>query len=103
SGPGVTDDGNGLTYTFDPIAAGIGVHTITYTTPPNECYAINEDTDTIEVKPGMEITFCPTDITLDADPTNCDVIVNYTNPQAVSGCTGSQLENFDSVTTPNLP
>lgn len=103
SGPGVTDDGNGLTYTFDPIAAGIGVHTITYTIPPNECYTINEDTDTIEVKPGMEITFCPTDITLDADPTNCDVIVNYTNPQAVSGCTGSQLENFDSVTTPNLP
>jgi hypothetical protein len=31
SGPGVTDDGNGNTYSFDPLAAGIGVHAITYT------------------------------------------------------------------------
>ncbi|MFT5779943.1 MAG: hypothetical protein ACI837_002903, partial [Crocinitomicaceae bacterium] len=31
SGLGVTDDGNGLTYSFDPAAAGVGVHTITYT------------------------------------------------------------------------
>src|SRR5690606_23582748 len=29
SGPGVTDDGNGTTYTFDPAVAGIGAHTIT--------------------------------------------------------------------------
>ena len=31
SGPGVTDDGNGLTFSFDPSAAGLGVHTLTYT------------------------------------------------------------------------
>jgi len=30
SGPGVTDDGNGATYTFDPTAAGPGAHIITY-------------------------------------------------------------------------
>ena len=30
SGPGVTDDGNGTTYSFDPAAAGVGVHTLTY-------------------------------------------------------------------------
>ncbi|MEO0728711.1 MAG: hypothetical protein AAFZ63_29515, partial [Bacteroidota bacterium] len=30
-GPGVTDDGNGMTYTFDPVAAGLGIHTLTYT------------------------------------------------------------------------
>jgi extracellular elastinolytic metalloproteinase len=28
SGPGVTDDGNGSTYSFDPAVAGVGVHTI---------------------------------------------------------------------------
>ena len=33
SGPGVTDDGNGMTYSFNPAAAGLGVHTITYTEP----------------------------------------------------------------------
>jgi len=31
SGTGVTDDGNGMTYSFDPAAAGVGTHTITYT------------------------------------------------------------------------
>ncbi|UWX53942.1 hypothetical protein NYZ99_12635 [Maribacter litopenaei] len=38
SGPGVTDDGNGLTYTFDPAVAGEGITTITYTyTNANGC------------------------------------------------------------------
>ncbi len=30
SGPGITDDGNGMTYSFDPVAAGVGTHTVTY-------------------------------------------------------------------------
>ncbi len=30
SGSGVTDDGNGMTYSFDPATAGIGIHTLTY-------------------------------------------------------------------------
>ena len=33
SGPGVTDNGNGMTFSFNPAAAGGGVHNITYTTP----------------------------------------------------------------------
>jgi hypothetical protein len=33
SGPGVTDSGNGSTFTFNPGLAGIGMHTITYTGP----------------------------------------------------------------------
>ena len=31
SGDGVTDDNNGTTFSFDPAAAGVGVHTLTYT------------------------------------------------------------------------
>ena len=30
SGTGVTDDGNGMTYSFDPATAGVGVHTINW-------------------------------------------------------------------------
>ena len=49
SGPGVTDDGNGMTYSFDPAAAGVGVHTITYTyTDVNGCQA--SASDDVEVK-----------------------------------------------------
>jgi|TARA_R100000479_G_scaffold51000_3_gene24138 extracellular elastinolytic metalloproteinase len=49
SGPGVTDDGNGLTYSFDPSAAGVGVHTISYEVPEGQCTTASTDTDTIEV------------------------------------------------------
>lgn len=49
SGPGVTDDGNGMTYSFDPVVAGVGVHTITYTTTGTACAPPSSDTDDIEV------------------------------------------------------
>ncbi len=48
SGPGVTDDGNGVTYSFDPLTAGIGTHTLTYSyTDINNC--TDSARDTIEV------------------------------------------------------
>lgn len=37
TGPGVTDAADGMTYTFDPASAGIGMHTITYTVPAPLC------------------------------------------------------------------
>ncbi len=45
SGDGVTDDGNGMTYSFDPAAAGEGENIITYTfTNANSC---SEEQDAI--------------------------------------------------------
>ncbi|QIE58149.1 T9SS type A sorting domain-containing protein [Rasiella rasia] len=49
SGPGVTDDGNGNTYSFDPVAAGAGIHTITYTVQDGACSLASSDSDDIEV------------------------------------------------------
>lgn len=49
SGPGVTDDNNGATYSFDPTAAGVGVHTISYEVMAGPCSTASTDTDTIEV------------------------------------------------------
>ncbi|MDF1697428.1 MAG: hypothetical protein P1U56_16415, partial [Saprospiraceae bacterium] len=43
SGPGVSDDGNGMTYTFNPVVAGVGVHTLTYTV------GVNSASDDVEV------------------------------------------------------
>ncbi len=76
SGPGVTDDGNGLTYSFDPIAAGVGVHTITYDTPGSSCAPPSTDSDDIEVialPAGPSATgvsdYCPgDDVTVSATP-----------------------------------
>lgn len=64
SGPGVTDDGNGLTYTFDPAAAGIGVHSIGYDVT-TQC-ASGTAFDTLEVITDVPEILCQ-DITLELD------------------------------------
>ncbi|WP_198515592.1 HYR domain-containing protein [Ulvibacter sp. MAR_2010_11] len=66
SGPGVTDDGNGMTYSFDPAAAGVGVHTLTYTfTDANGC--TGSDSDDVEVFALPTVTFtAPADLCIDA-------------------------------------
>ena len=70
SGPGVTDNGNGSTYSFDPVAAGAGVHTITYTfTDGNGCTNFAEDQ--VEVFPLPVVTFtAPADLCFDAGVQN---------------------------------
>ncbi len=66
SGTGVTDDGNGMTYSFDPAAAGAGVHTITYDyTDANGC--MNSATDDVEVFDLPVVAFtAPMDVCIDA-------------------------------------
>ncbi len=49
SGPGVVDDGNGSTYSFDPVVAGVGIHTITYDVPAGPCSIASSASDDIEV------------------------------------------------------
>lgn len=54
SGPGVIDDGNGLTYSFDPEVAGEGIQTITYTyTNGNGC--TSSASDDILIFPAMPL------------------------------------------------
>ncbi|MEP0262575.1 hypothetical protein, partial [Dokdonia sp.] len=66
SGPGVTDEGDGMTYSFDPILAGAGTHTITYNfTDTNGC--IDFDSDTIEVIDIPTVSFtAPENLPVDA-------------------------------------
>jgi len=66
SGAGVTDDGNGTTYAFDPAGAGVGTHTITYTfTNANGC--TNAASDDVEVFALPTVTFtAPMDLCVDA-------------------------------------
>ncbi|WP_367389207.1 T9SS type A sorting domain-containing protein [Lewinella sp. LCG006] len=68
SGPGVTDDGDGMTYSFDPAAAGVGTHTITYDyTDPNGCSAGMIISDDIEVFDLPVVNFtAPEDFCVDA-------------------------------------
>lgn len=102
SGPGVTDDGNGKTFTFDPEVAGIGIHTITYSKPATACAAASSSSDEIEVTEGLMVT-CPSDITVNASDDTCSAMVDYTMPEGYSTCAALNTENFDGVSTPNLP
>ncbi|WP_298420613.1 BspA family leucine-rich repeat surface protein [uncultured Kordia sp.] len=62
SGPGVTNDANSITYSFDPAAAGVGTHTITYTyTGDNGCTVSASDTITVFVEMSEFITTWKTD------------------------------------------
>ncbi|WP_308423291.1 beta strand repeat-containing protein, partial [Lutibacter litoralis] len=62
SGAGVTDDGNGLTYSFNPNVAGVGTHLITYTfTNTNGCTVSKSDDIEIFALPIVTFT-APSDL-----------------------------------------
>ncbi|MEL6863554.1 MAG: hypothetical protein AAFP19_04000, partial [Bacteroidota bacterium] len=66
SGPGVSDDGNGMTYSFDPAAAGVGTHTITYSITNGAC-PTSTAMDDVEVFALPTVTFtAPADLCIDA-------------------------------------
>lgn len=61
SGTGVTDDGNGMTFSFDPAAAGTGDITITYTVGNNSA------TGTITVSAAPMVTFSTGGLSVQVD------------------------------------
>jgi len=66
SGDGVMDDGNGMTYSFDPLIAGAGIHTITYqNTSINSCMNIASDDIEVFALPIVMYT-APSDLCIDA-------------------------------------
>lgn len=68
SGPGVTDSADGMTYTFDPATAGIGMHTIVYTIPAPLC----SDTATT-ISATIEVTSDTPDIVCQAATVDLDI------------------------------
>lgn len=57
SGPGVTDDGNGMTFTFDPATAGLGNHQITYTRNTDTACGESTASTTVTVAALPSVTF----------------------------------------------
>ncbi|MGH1387834.1 hypothetical protein [Kordia sp.] len=85
SGPGVTDDGNGTTFSFDANTAGSGMHTITYSfTDTNGC--TSEATDVYEDTEKPVVTcVAPFTIQLDA-MSNASITVNDVLVSATDNC-----------------
>ncbi|MCH9660561.1 MAG: M36 family metallopeptidase, partial [Bacteroidetes bacterium] len=80
SGTGVTDDGNGTSYTFDPVVAGVGSTIITYTITSLCSGGSESDTDTIDVGSSTLAITCPDDIT------TCYPDIDYEFPRPSDGC-----------------
>ena len=99
SGPGVTDDGNGRTYSFDPIAAGVGTHTLVYTYG-NDNNCVNSVQDHIRVSAPIDpcsndnippVAVCQ-DITIELDATGNAVVTPYQiNNGSYDNCSGVNL------------
>jgi extracellular elastinolytic metalloproteinase len=89
SGPGVTDNGDGVDYTFDPSIAGTGTHSITYSILANLCRNASFAVDTIEVFLDVEAPYvtCPDDffVSLPYGSSNYTIIGLF--PWAFDNCT----------------
>ena len=79
SGPGVTDDGNGSTYSFDPFTAGEGSHTIIYI---SNCGGSASDSTLVTAAPAAPAitndSFCAGDsVTLTATPNDTNNTIEW--------------------------
>jgi hypothetical protein len=85
SGTGVTDDGNGLSYTFDPSAAGVGTSTVTYTVIDACTGGIVNLDETITVTSGIPDLVCQ-DVLVTLDGTgNASIIWNDVVANTIPG------------------
>ena len=93
SGPGVTDDGNGQTYSFNTNVAGPGTHILTYTL--GNCGSAS---DVITIIPKPAIT-CPDEIFVTTDPGRCDVDLTVPPPIITGGCLPISVSNTFNFTS----
>lgn len=102
SGPGVTDDGNGTTFTFDPSVAGVGNATVTYSVA-DACAGGGGNSnynDTITVTSGIPNVVCE-DITVTLDGTGN---ASITWPDVVSNSIpGGYVYDDSNGTLPYAP
>lgn len=106
SGNGVTNNGDGLTYTFDPSSAGIGTHNIIYTSAIT-CLANNSATDIIEVTTNIPEIICQNttieiDINGEATITIPDIVTNLLPQEYTVDQTGTFSPETITGTTVNL-
>ncbi|WP_273446867.1 hypothetical protein [Neolewinella agarilytica] len=95
AGDGVMDDGNGLTYSFDPAAAGPGTHTISYEFTGGNGYS---ESDSDEVFVDVECDDSP--ITgMEPDNNICDLAIPLPSFPRLQACPDDDGVVFTSMIT----
>jgi len=108
SGLGVTDDGNGSTYTFNPSVGGVGITTITYTVNDSCTGGVVNLEDTIDVSDGNPLLSCQnTTVTLDGSGNASvlwqDVVSNIVpGGYTLGGITYNPVSMTDAATSVSL-
>jgi extracellular elastinolytic metalloproteinase len=95
SGPGVIDNGDGATYNFDPAAAGIGTHTVTYNFPETSCSpantALKEDIVVLDDLTSPDLA-CLADVRVVIELEESYFLADYTDYNTVSDtCPGDVI------------
>ncbi|MGB3547383.1 MAG: hypothetical protein WBA17_10435 [Saprospiraceae bacterium] len=98
SGPGVTDDGNGMTFTFDPSAAGLGTTTITYMLESDECSGTRTAQVGVFASPSFSFTSSGS-LCLNAGPTVVTPQLSIADPFTTGFFSGTGVtDNGDGLT-----
>lgn len=91
NGPGVTDNGDGLSYTFDPTTLGTGSFSISYTVMSSSCSEASTALDTVQIVSDSEapIITCREDLIVIIPFGETTYSLPYFPPISSDNCTSS--------------
>jgi extracellular elastinolytic metalloproteinase len=91
SGPGVTDNGDGRSYTFDPTILGTGNFSISYTIMGSDCQGASTAVDTVQIVSDNEapIITCREDLIVTVPFGETSYSLQYFAPISRDNCTSS--------------
>ena len=94
TGQGITDNGNGIDFNFDPSITGHGTYTVYYTLPQNICSGDLISSNTITVKSGTDVPY--------TENKDFCTIGDVVTVEATPIFPGNQIQWFDAPTGGNL-
>jgi len=90
-GPGVTDNGDGRSYTFDPTILGAGSYTISYSVMSSSCQEASTAVDTVQIFSDNEapVITCREDLDVIVPFGETNYVLPYFAPTSSDNCTSS--------------
>jgi hypothetical protein len=99
SGPGVTDNGDGRSYTFDPTILGTGSYSISYTVMGSRCLNASTAVDTVQIVSDDEapIVTCRVNLIVTIPYGETTYSLPYFAPRSSDNCTSSLVHRQEPI------